>query len=55
MPTVLAPYSKFVAAALTALVAVVAIVFGANAVVSLAVAAAVAPFAVLIAPANKPA
>lgn len=47
-------YSKFIAAALTALCAVVAIVFGADSVVALAVAAAVAPFAVLLAPANSP-
>lgn len=47
-------YSKFIAAALTALVAVVAIVFGADSTIALAVAAAVAPFAVLLAPANDP-
>lgn len=48
----LAKYSKAIAAALTALVAVVAIVFGADSVVALAIAAAVAPFAVLLAPKN---
>ena len=47
-------YSKFIAAALTAVVAVVAIAFGADSKVALAVAAAVAPFAVLFAPANTP-
>ena len=45
-------YSKFIAAALSSLVAVIAVIFGADSVTALAIAAAVAPFAVLLAPRN---